>query len=95
MSQYSGYGNPFYGGYYDPYDNQTPYYGYGQPDYVTGLVEGSGSSIHNIEDFQPLMDTQDYILIVGIAALHHFDLKIRRSTHTTLWSTGTVNTLSF
>ncbi|CAH7686782.1 hypothetical protein PPACK8108_LOCUS21475 [Phakopsora pachyrhizi] len=34
MSQYGGYGNPYYGGYYYPYDNQTPYYGYGQPDYV-------------------------------------------------------------
>ncbi|KAI8455233.1 hypothetical protein BY996DRAFT_6458610 [Phakopsora pachyrhizi] len=46
MSQYGGYGNPYY-------DNQTPYYGYGQPEYVTGHAEGSGSSFHNIEDFQP------------------------------------------
>ncbi|CAH7670788.1 hypothetical protein PPACK8108_LOCUS5523 [Phakopsora pachyrhizi] len=29
------------------------YYGYGQPDYVTGHAEGSGSSIHNIDEFQP------------------------------------------
>ncbi|KAI8458723.1 hypothetical protein BY996DRAFT_6500205 [Phakopsora pachyrhizi] len=53
MSQYSGYGNPYYGGYYYPYDNQTPYYGYDQPKYVTGHAEGSGSSFHKIEDFQP------------------------------------------
>ncbi|CAH7684594.1 hypothetical protein PPACK8108_LOCUS18867 [Phakopsora pachyrhizi] len=53
MSQYGGYGNPYYGGYYYPYDNQTPCYEYGQPDYVTGHAEGSGSSFHNIEDFQP------------------------------------------
>ncbi|CAH7685670.1 hypothetical protein PPACK8108_LOCUS20241 [Phakopsora pachyrhizi] len=36
MSQYFGYGNPYYGGYYYPYGSQPPYYGYGQPDYVTG-----------------------------------------------------------
>ncbi|KAI8447036.1 hypothetical protein BY996DRAFT_6568211 [Phakopsora pachyrhizi] len=35
-----------------PSDKQTPYYGYGQPDYVTGHAKGSGSSIHNINDFQ-------------------------------------------
>ncbi|CAH7674751.1 hypothetical protein PPACK8108_LOCUS9683 [Phakopsora pachyrhizi] len=52
MSQYGGYGNPYYGGYYT-YDNQTPFYGYGQPDYVTGHAEGSGSSFHNFEDNQP------------------------------------------
>ncbi|CAH7682441.1 hypothetical protein PPACK8108_LOCUS15343 [Phakopsora pachyrhizi] len=77
MSQYGGYGNPYYGdsaktsrqsgrgtahlsdkcalffhGDY-PYDNQTPYYVYVQPDYVTGHAEGSGSSIHNIDKFQP------------------------------------------
>ncbi|CAH7690509.1 hypothetical protein PPACK8108_LOCUS25877 [Phakopsora pachyrhizi] len=45
MSQYGGYGNPYYGGYYCPYDNQTP-------DYVTGHTEGSGSSFLNIEDLQ-------------------------------------------
>ncbi|CAH7688357.1 hypothetical protein PPACK8108_LOCUS23311 [Phakopsora pachyrhizi] len=48
-----GYGNPYYGGYYYPYDSQTPCYGFGQPDYVTGHAEGSGSSFHKIEDFQP------------------------------------------
>ncbi|CAH7685207.1 hypothetical protein PPACK8108_LOCUS19692 [Phakopsora pachyrhizi] len=53
MSQYCGYGNPYYGGYYCPYDSQTPYYGYGQPDYVTGHAEGSGSSFHNFEDNLP------------------------------------------
>ncbi|CAH7677468.1 hypothetical protein PPACK8108_LOCUS12621 [Phakopsora pachyrhizi] len=53
MSQYGGYGNPYYGGYYYPYDNQTPFYGYGQPDYVTGHAEGSGSSFHNFEDNLP------------------------------------------
>ncbi|CAH7690896.1 hypothetical protein PPACK8108_LOCUS26360 [Phakopsora pachyrhizi] len=53
MSQNGGYGNPYYGGYYYPNDNQTPYYRYGQPDYFTGHVEGSGSSFHNIKDFQP------------------------------------------
>ncbi|KAI8460207.1 hypothetical protein BY996DRAFT_6613007 [Phakopsora pachyrhizi] len=53
MSQYGGYGNPYYGGYYYPYDNQTPYYGYGQPDYVSGHAEGSGASLHNFEDIQP------------------------------------------
>ncbi|CAH7675930.1 hypothetical protein PPACK8108_LOCUS11014 [Phakopsora pachyrhizi] len=37
------YGNLYYGGYYHQYDNQSPYYGYGQPDYVTGHAEGSGS----------------------------------------------------
>ncbi|CAH7688922.1 hypothetical protein PPACK8108_LOCUS23964 [Phakopsora pachyrhizi] len=31
MSQYGAYGNPYYGGYYYPYDNQTPYYGYEIP----------------------------------------------------------------
>ncbi|CAH7672279.1 hypothetical protein PPACK8108_LOCUS7088 [Phakopsora pachyrhizi] len=36
MSQYGGYGNPYYGGYYYPYDNQSPYFGYHQPDFVTG-----------------------------------------------------------
>ncbi|KAI8448160.1 hypothetical protein BY996DRAFT_8398029 [Phakopsora pachyrhizi] len=53
MSQYGGYDNPYYGGYYYPNDKQTPYYGYGQPDYVTGHAEGSGSSFHNFEDFHP------------------------------------------
>ncbi|CAH7673617.1 hypothetical protein PPACK8108_LOCUS8499 [Phakopsora pachyrhizi] len=53
MSQYGGYGNPYYGGYYYPYDKQTPFYGYGQPDYVTGHAEGSGSSFHNFEDNLP------------------------------------------
>ncbi|KAI8449628.1 hypothetical protein BY996DRAFT_6487336 [Phakopsora pachyrhizi] len=53
MSQYGGYGNPYYGGYYYPYDKQTPYYGYGQPDYVTCHAEGSGSSFTNFEDNQP------------------------------------------
>ncbi|CAH7689792.1 hypothetical protein PPACK8108_LOCUS24932 [Phakopsora pachyrhizi] len=53
LDQYGGYGNPYYGGYYYPYDKQTPYYGYGKPDYVTGHTEGSGLSFHNIEDFQP------------------------------------------
>ncbi|CAH7683847.1 hypothetical protein PPACK8108_LOCUS17615, partial [Phakopsora pachyrhizi] len=53
MSQYSGYGNPYYGNFYYSYDNQTPYYGYSQPDYVTGHAEGSGSSNHFIEYFQP------------------------------------------
>ncbi|CAH7666925.1 expressed protein, partial [Phakopsora pachyrhizi] len=38
---------------YYPYDNQTPYYGYGQPEYVTGHAEGSGSSFHNFEDNLP------------------------------------------
>ncbi|CAH7688988.1 hypothetical protein PPACK8108_LOCUS24039 [Phakopsora pachyrhizi] len=62
MSQYGGYGNPYFGSYYYPNDNQTPSYGYGQSDYVTGHAEGSGSSFHNFEDFQPPMDTQEYIL---------------------------------
>ncbi|KAI8456705.1 hypothetical protein BY996DRAFT_6585888 [Phakopsora pachyrhizi] len=53
MSQYSVFFNPYYGGYYYPYDNQTPYYGYGQPDYVTGHAECSGSIIHNIDYIQP------------------------------------------
>ncbi|CAH7688243.1 hypothetical protein PPACK8108_LOCUS23179 [Phakopsora pachyrhizi] len=53
ISQYDGYGNPYYGGYYYPYDNQTPYYGYGQPDCVTGHAEVSGSSFQNFEDIHP------------------------------------------
>ncbi|KAI8450498.1 hypothetical protein BY996DRAFT_6494864 [Phakopsora pachyrhizi] len=52
MSQYGGYGNPYYGGYFYPSDTQTPYYGCVQPDYVTGHAEGSGSTFHNFEDFQ-------------------------------------------
>ncbi|CAH7670544.1 hypothetical protein PPACK8108_LOCUS5270 [Phakopsora pachyrhizi] len=53
MSHYIVYGNPYYGGYYYPYDNQTPYYRYAQPAYVTGQAEGLGSIFHNFEDFQP------------------------------------------
>ncbi|CAH7682460.1 hypothetical protein PPACK8108_LOCUS15389 [Phakopsora pachyrhizi] len=53
MSQHSGYGNPYYREDYYPHDNQTPYYVYGQPDYVTGHQEGSGSSIHKNKKFLP------------------------------------------
>ncbi|CAH7677511.1 hypothetical protein PPACK8108_LOCUS12677 [Phakopsora pachyrhizi] len=53
MSQYGRYGNPYYGGYYYPNDNQTPYYGYSQSNLNMLLAMPSGSIVHNFEDFQP------------------------------------------
>ncbi|CAH7687174.1 hypothetical protein PPACK8108_LOCUS21913 [Phakopsora pachyrhizi] len=39
MSQYIVYGDPYHGGYYYPYDKQTSYYSYGQPNYITGHAQ--------------------------------------------------------
>ncbi|CAH7673146.1 hypothetical protein PPACK8108_LOCUS8017 [Phakopsora pachyrhizi] len=50
MSQYIGYNNPYYGDIYQ-FGNQTPSIFMGQPDYFTRHAEGSGSIVHNNEDF--------------------------------------------
>ncbi|CAH7689805.1 hypothetical protein PPACK8108_LOCUS24949 [Phakopsora pachyrhizi] len=77
MSQYGGYGNPYYGGYYYPYDNQTTYYCYGHPDYVTGHAEGSGSSFHNFEDnLPPHGYPRIYPEYQSLLEDDHFDLRL-------------------
>ncbi|CAH7683787.1 hypothetical protein PPACK8108_LOCUS17514 [Phakopsora pachyrhizi] len=66
MSQYSGYGNPYYNGYYYPYDNQTPFYGYANLTMLLDMQKVLVQVFITLMNFSPLIDTQEYIMSTKI-----------------------------